>query len=453
MKNEKKLAIAQKLKEAEKTKEAIASEAKAVIEYTELRKKELDQITQSIRDLGDALQVEISVDLDPLLNKLDILKELPESYSQVKELAQKTHDLLSEDKEVSIKGFRDLWEMLVRSNNENTKQNREAFKETLSSIEKFADLQAYIDQLTETLKQGQQPEDFKPVRLVVGGDGVPLKFLQDMPSSRGGGGSSSSGGGGEVTQGTSPWVVEESNRYAVDGDDELIVHQKAAAFGYLDGLNNTVSVAATEDESAALISLIYQYYFNGTTWDRARGDTTNGMDVDVTRLPSDPLGANADAAVDTDTTGTISGKLRGLVKLMVNYLSRFPASLGQKARSASLPVTLSTEDVTALGTLATETTLSGINGKLPDFSGTWGYAAGTNGTVNLSGSKRVLQITAVALEAAGTITINGGDTITIPYGGTDKVSTSITIAPIANLTDPTVVFSSGVDSYFIEYLS
>jgi len=38
-------------------------------------------------------------------------------------------------------------------------------------------------------------------------------------------------------------------------------------------------------------------------------------------------GATTDAAVDTDTTGTISGKLRGLVKLFVNFLSRLPSAL------------------------------------------------------------------------------------------------------------------------------
>lgn len=40
------------------------------------------------------------------------------------------------------------------------------------------------------------------------------------------------------------------------------------------------------------------------------------------------VGFTTDAAVDTDTTGTVSGKLRGLVKLMVNLLSRWPAALG-----------------------------------------------------------------------------------------------------------------------------
>jgi hypothetical protein len=73
-----------------------------------------------------------------------------------------------------------------------------------------------------------------------------------------------------------------------------------------------------------------------------------------------------------------------------------------------------------------------------------------SGTVTLTGSKRVLQITAVALEAAGSITIDGGDTIPLPYGATDKVSSSISIEPKGNLIDPVIVFT-GTDSYFVEY--
>jgi len=36
--------------------------------------------------------------------------------------------------------------------------------------------------------------------------------------------------------------------------------------------------------------------FNGTTWDRIRGDTTNGIDVDVTRLPGSPAQEHTTAA-------------------------------------------------------------------------------------------------------------------------------------------------------------
>lgn len=51
-------------------------------------------------------------------------------------------------------------------------------------------------------------------------------------------------------------------------------------------------------------------------------------------------GALADAAITTDTSGTVSGKLRGLVKWA---FERMPASLGQKAMAASLPVVLASD--------------------------------------------------------------------------------------------------------------
>jgi hypothetical protein len=102
--------------------------------------------------------------------------------------------------------------------------------------------------------------------------------------------------------------------------------------------------------------------------------------------------------------------------------------------------------------LAKDATLAALAAKVPDSAGTWGYASGVSGTVTLTGSKRVLQITAVALETAGSLTINGGDTVPLPYGATDKVSSSICIEPRGNVTDPVIVFT-GTDSYFIEYVS
>lgn len=47
--------------------------------------------------------------------------------------------------------------------------------------------------------------------------------------------------------------------------------------------------------------------FDYSTGATIHGDGTNGLDVDVTRVPSDPFGANADAA---SATGSISAKLR-----------------------------------------------------------------------------------------------------------------------------------------------
>mgnify|MGYP001608706510 CR=1 FL=1 len=62
-------------------------------------------------------------------------------------------------------------------------------------------------------------------------------------------------------------------------------------------------------------------------------------------------GATTDAAVSTDTTGTVSGKLRGLVKWAYE---RMPAALGQTTMAASLPVTLASNQ-SALGVTGPQT--------------------------------------------------------------------------------------------------
>jgi hypothetical protein len=51
-------------------------------------------------------------------------------------------------------------------------------------------------------------------------------------------------------------------------------------------------------------------------------------------------GATTDAAITTDTTGTLSGKLRGLVKWA---FERMPTSLGQKLMTGSLPVVIASD--------------------------------------------------------------------------------------------------------------
>lgn len=79
------------------------------------------------------------------------------------------------------------------------------------------------------------------------------------------------------------------------------------------------------------------------------------------------------------------------------------------------------------------------------LSGTWSYYAGTSGTVNVAAGRRVIGIAAHAT-SAGSLTINGGETIPLPAGA------SIAIAPQGNLVAPTVILV-GTDSYFIETLS
>lgn len=82
----------------------------------------------------------------------------------------------------------------------------------------------------------------------------------------------------------------------------------------------------------------------------------------------------------------------------------------------------------------------------PAQRGTWGYAAGISGTRALTGSKRVLAVTAAATAAGASMTINGGDSIPIP------ANFGFAFEPRGNLTDPTFVFT-GTDSYFVEYVT
>jgi hypothetical protein len=89
---------------------------------------------------------------------------------------------------------------------------------------------------------------------------------------------------------------------------------------------------------------------------------------------------------------------------------------------------------------------------LSNQSGTWGYNSGTAGTLALTGGKKVLQITAIAEEGPATITINGGDTIVLPYGESDKVSSAITIEPKGNLVNATIIFTN-TKAYFCEWVS
>lgn len=70
-------------------------------------------------------------------------------------------------------------------------------------------------------------------------------------------------------------------------------------------------------------------------------------------------GAVADAAVTTNTTGTVSAKLRGLVALMVDFLSRFPAALaangGLKVEGVAGGVTIPISDTWTPSLQAEET--------------------------------------------------------------------------------------------------
>lgn len=204
----------------------------------------------------------------------------------------------------------------------------------------------------------------------------------------------------------------------------------------------------------------------------------NGAYVDVRNVAALPLPSGASTAANQTTINTsvqavttslgtdgasppsiagtgVRGWLREIYDRLVAGLDRtWTLSSGTDSVSAvqsgawnitnvSGTISLPTGAATASNQATANNSLSSIDGKIPDESGTWSYIAGTSGSPSISGSKRVLQITAIGGSSGGTLTINGGNTITIP------ALTSITISPRANLTDPALVFTS-TSSYFVE---
>lgn len=151
------------------------------------------------------------------------------------------------------------------------------------------------------------------------------------------------------------------------------------------------------------------------------GDAANGLDSDITRIASaasPDIGAVADAAIITDTTGSLSAKLRGLVKWA---FERMPASLGQKAKAASLPVVIaSDQDALAVtmaavptggATAANQTTIighvDGIEGLLTTIDADTGTIAGA-----VAGTE--VQVDIVGALPAGTNNIGDVDVLTLP---------------------------------------
>lgn len=91
--------------------------------------------------------------------------------------------------------------------------------------------------------------------------------------------------------------------------------------------------------------------------------------------------------------------------------------------------------------------------KVPDEEGVWEYYAGTSGTVTvgtkLGAGERVIGIAAAVTASGGTVQINGGDVIPIPFPGSGQPVVGVDLSPRGNLVDPVIVFS-GTASFMVE---
>jgi len=174
--------------------------------------------------------------------------------------------------------------------------------------------------------------------------------------------------------------------------------------------------------------------------------TTNGLALDAT------LTGGTQKTQIVDGSGNVVGPVQTISG--TNYAPVVLASSG--ASGSAVPArtlqvggsdgtNLRTLKVSSTGVLSVDgsaTTQPVSNTLLSNLTGTWSYYSGVSGTVNVTTSQRVTGISAHST-AGGTMTINGGSTITIP------ANCAISISPNGNLVAPTIVFTT-TDAYFIE---
>lgn len=138
-----------------------------------------------------------------------------------------------------------------------------------------------------------------------------------------------------------------------------------------------------------------------------------GSAVSIADAADTVEGALADAAIITDTTGTVNGKLRGLVKWA---FERMPASLGQKTMASSLPVVIASDQsgITANAGTNLNTSALALDSHLTD---------GTQKAIARGGAKGAT----TAADLTGTA--EGADhqalDVQVYHGGTAKDPTAI----------------------------
>lgn len=186
---------------------------------------------------------------------------------------------------------------------------------------------------------------------------------------------------------------------AVDVNGHLITSPHAEAVALPDTVSNTVNIAY-DHAGGFIANATFPYFFNGTTWDRARGDATNGLTVN--------LGANNDVTV----TGSVA-VTDGAGSLTVD---------GTVAIS-SLPA--STNTIEVVGDVAHDVAVSG-------------------NPVRLAGRAVSADYTSVATgDTADLITTLGGKLVTHPYAIPENYVSGAT-SDITTTTSTSVVAAGGV---------
>lgn len=164
----------------------------------------------------------------------------------------------------------------------------------------------------------EQPDQIVEVLV----NGSPVSTANPMPSTLSGGDIEL--GAVEIKDGAS------DQRATVNSSGEQLVKDTAG-----DTANGAVADAAWNGSgSGSIIAILKAVYAKlaATLGFSVNAGVTDATTLRVITASDGPLNTNlgttTDAAVSTDANGSVSAKLRGLIVLVVNLLSRWPAALG-----------------------------------------------------------------------------------------------------------------------------
>ena len=105
----------------------------------------------------------------------------------------------------------------------------------------------------------------------------------------------------------------------VDTNGHLIIHSGTESIALPDGASNTRNIAS-DDAGDPLAYPSFGYQYNGTTWDRARGDSTNGLLVN--------LGSNNDVTVSGTVTANLGATDNAVLDDLVLNSSGIQSAMG-----------------------------------------------------------------------------------------------------------------------------
>lgn len=183
------------------------------------------------------------------------------------------------------------------------------------------------------------------------------------------------------------------------------------------------------DATNGLLTYARINLYNGATWDRWRGDTSNGADVDVTRLPNTPGGTLGVVSSVTEVANLAKGTITRVEGgTITRILTIGTLEVGTISSLPNLPG----------GTLTLVTTVSNLtNGTVRISNGTITHGTIDAGTVRLNPSPTT-QSNVFGTTSSATI----GTVVAAPSAGSAIIIDSLDVSAISGT--PEVVIGYGI---------